>query len=132
MENLPYLGIIVAIILNQFIGALWYSPRFFGTRWALAHQFDIQKMKAGPAHYLGAFLVGIVLVLVIASIQIMLSISSLETALILGFLMWLGFVATSHFSGVVWAKKPMVIFLIDTSYFLVVTLLTSAILIFLR
>lgn len=132
MENIPYLGIIIAILLNQFIGALWYSPRFFGKPWAKAHHFDLGKMKVGPAHYLGAVLVGIVLVLVIASIQIMLSIFNIETALILGFLMWLGFVATSHFSGVVWAKKPMVIFWIDTSYFLVITLLTSAILISFR
>lgn len=132
MENIPYLGIIVAIVLNQLIGALWYSPRLFGSRWAIAHQFDMKTMKALPMHYLGAILVGVVLVLSMTAIQLLLGISSFETALILGFLIWLGFVATSHFSGVIWARKPLSVFMIDTGYFLVITLLTSAILIWLR
>lgn len=132
MENIPYVGIVIAIIINQLIGALWYSPRIFGTRWAIAHHFDMSKMKALPSHYLGAILVGVVLVLTIAAIQMMLGISSLETALILGFLMWLGFVATSHFSGVIWAKKPLLVFMIDTGYFLVTTLITSAIIVLSR
>lgn len=129
MENIPYIGIIVAIIVNQLIGAFWYSPRFFGTRWAKAHRFELSQMKVSPMHYLGAFLVGIVLVLSLAAIHVILGIANLETALILGFLIWLGFVATSHFSGVVWAKKPLTVFMIDTGYFLVITLLTSAIIV---
>lgn len=132
MENIPYLGIIIAILVNQFLGALWYSPKFFGSRWAIAHQFDMKTMKALPMHYLGAILVGVVLVLSITAIQMMLGISSLETALILGFLMWLGFVATSHFSGVIWARKPLAVFMIDTGYFLLITLLTSAIIVWFR
>jgi hypothetical protein len=132
MENIPFLGIIIAILVSQFIGALWYSPRFFGKAWAHAHHFDMSKMKPLPMHYIGAFIVGIVLVVCIAAIHIMLGIASMETALVLGFLMWLGFVATSHFSGVVWAKKPLTVFMIDTGYFLVITLLTSAIIVSFR
>lgn len=132
MENIPYLGVIIAIFVNQFIGALWYSPRLFGLAWAKAQHLDMSKMKALPKHYVGAIFIGVVLVLCITIIQIMLGISSIETALLLGFLMWLGFVATSHFSQVVWAKKSLTVFMIETGYFLVITLLTSIIIVSFR
>lgn len=125
--EISFLPVIVAIILNLAIGMAWYSL-LFGKIWAIAQGFDAKQMKATPSHYIGAVSVSVVTVLVTAILVHRFHINTLMKAIELGILLWLGFIATNHFSGVVWAKKPLKVYYIDTGYLFVITLLNTILL----
>jgi hypothetical protein len=122
------LPIIVAIIVNTAMGMIWYSPKLFGSLWASELGFNVDQLKASTKHFLGAIGVTVVTVLVTAIFVYVLGINTFIDAIKFGFLVWLGFIATNHFSGVIWAKKPLKIYFIDTSYLLITTLLNTLIL----
>jgi sterol desaturase/sphingolipid hydroxylase (fatty acid hydroxylase superfamily) len=127
----PVVAIIVAILVKMALGAFWYSPKLFGTRWAKAYNFDINQLKPSIMNYLAAALVAAIMVLGIAALFDIFQIVNLGMALQFGFLAWLAYVATTHFSGVIWTKKPLVGYLIEVSFMLVASLLISAILVLL-
>lgn len=127
--HLPWIAILAAIIANIVIGMLWYSPLLFGKIWARSYNFNIKEMRPTPMHYLGAILVSAVMVIVLAVIFQMFNIADLHTALKFGFLAWLALLVTSHFSGVIWCRKPIAAFFVDISHLLVCVLVIAAILI---
>ena len=126
--EMSFLPIIVAIVLNMAIAMVWYSPWLFGKSWVTALGFDIKQMKASPLCYVGATIVCMVTVGVTAVLIHKFNITTLMEAIELGLYLWLGFIATNHFSGVLWAKKSLKVFYIDTGYLLVITLLNTILL----
>lgn len=132
MMTLPILGMIVAIIANIALGSLWYSPLLFGTLWAKAtFPMGLTECKPTPLHFVGAILVAIVTVTAIAVLFHLVGVHSLELALKVGGMVWL-IMATSHFSGVIWSKKPLVTFFVDVGYLLVNILIISSLLVLLK
>lgn len=120
--------IILATIVNSLLGMFWYSPVFLGNEWAKAHNFDLTKLKPTPMHYIGAIFVSIVTVAVFSLLIHLFKLTSVADGVKLGFLLWLGFIATTHFSGVIWARKPLKAYLIDTGFQLVSLLVMGSIL----
>jgi hypothetical protein len=110
------------------LGMLWYSPALFGTLWAKEHNFNLADLKATPLHYLGAILVSLIIVSVFYILIHSFSVNTVAKGAVLGFFLWLGFIATTHFSGVLWARKPLKAYLIDTSFQLVSLIMIGAIL----
>lgn len=132
MMTLPILGMVVAIVANVVLGSLWYSPLLFGNLWAKAtFPMGMSECKPTPLHFVGAILVAIVTVTAIAILFHLVGIASLEMALKVGGIVWL-IMATSHFSGVIWSKKPLVTFFVDVSYLLVNILVVSSVLVLLK
>lgn len=127
--DISLVAVITALIANIIFGSIWYSPLFFGENWAEGHKFNIEEMKPSFLHFLGAILISTVMILAIATLIDYFNIFQLKKALVFGAIVWLGFIATSHFSGVVWAKKPLTVYFIDVIYLLICILLTSAILV---
>lgn len=125
---LSLLGIVIATILNIILGILWYSPKFLGTTWAREHNFDLTELRATPWHYVAAILVSLITVVVFSGIVHNFGISTVSEGLKWGFYFWLGFIATSHFSGVIWAKKSLKSYLIDAGFYLVSLLMIGAVL----
>ncbi len=119
------LVIIGLIIINMVVAMFWYSPKLFGRKWAKAYGFRMDQMKVSPKHYLGAICVTAVMVIVTAILVRYLRIHAFMEALEIGFLFWLGFIATSHFSGVIWAKKPLKAYYIEVSYLLLITVVNT-------
>lgn len=59
LTDLNYLAILAAVIINQAIGSLWYSPILFGKIWAEEvgiNPSDIDKKAATRGLMIGAFL----------------------------------------------------------------------------
>jgi hypothetical protein len=116
-------SIFLVAVINVLFGMFWYSPQFLGHTWAKAQHFNLRDMKPSPFHYVGAVAVSTVTAIVLANLVRIFEIHSLLDAIKVGFLCWLGFVATSHFSGVIWARKPLVVYFIDVSYLLCLILI---------
>jgi hypothetical protein len=116
----PFLGAIV----NMLVGFIWYSPVLFGKPWAkLMGMKDMspEQMRKGIGKIYGLmFLSSIVSSYVFMLVLIRMNPNNIFVlSLILGVLVWLGFVSTVQFGNWLFSKKPFQLFLIDTGYQLV-------------
>jgi len=135
MHSLNWLAILVAGISTMVVGFLWYSPLLFAKAWMREMGYDpndkarMEEMKksAGPA-YGGSFLASLLSAFTLALILHGLRAEDLHTGLMLGFHVWLGFVATVQFTGALFAKQSMKLFAINTGYQLACYLVMAVIL----
>jgi hypothetical protein len=128
MFEVNFLAVIVATIVNCILGMLWYSPRLFGTVWAKEHSFEPSSLKATPWHFISAIAVSFVTVYFFALLIHWIGIVKITEGVKLGIIVWTGFIATTHFSGVIWARKPWMVYVIDASFQLVSMIIMGAIL----
>lgn len=127
--ELNYLAILVAAISNMIIGSIWYAPPVLGNLWAEAHKFRLEDLKPTPLHYVQAFIVSFIIAWALGALLKWFDVTSLKEGLGVSFLIWLGFIATTHFSGVIWAKKPLKAYLIDVSFHLLSIIVMGIILV---
>nr|MBS4170743.1 Uncharacterized protein [Neochlamydia sp. AcF95]NGY94400.1 hypothetical protein [Neochlamydia sp. AcF84] len=119
--------VLVCTMINNFLASVWYSRKVLGDAWAKEHGFDAELLKPAPWHFIGAFLVAFTLCFVLNMFFHNFAIKGMGNGMAVGFLIWLGFIATTHFSGVIWAKKPFKAYLIDSGYLLLNLILIGAI-----
>jgi len=112
------LSIVIVTVINIFLGMFWYSPLFLGKVWARAHQFNLKNLKPGVWSYVGSISVSFVQATVLAFIIHQFDVATWQNGMLFGLCLWLGLVVPSHFSGVIWAKKPILVYFIDTAYLL--------------
>src|SRR5258707_12923402 len=123
MHHLNLLAILVAAIATMPIGFLWYSPLLFANPWMREMGIDPndkEKIKAmqksaGPS-YLVAFLASVVSAFVLALCFHEMHVESLEIGLLVGFHVWLGFVATEQLPGALSRKQSLTLWPRNTSY----------------
>ena len=135
MHSLNWLAILVAGISAMVVGFLWYSPLLFAKAWMREMGYDpndkarMEEMKktAGPA-YGGSFVASLLSAFTLALILHGLRAEDLHMGVMLGFHVWLGFVATVQFTGALFAKQSMKLFAINTGYQLVCYLVMAVIL----
>ncbi len=133
--NVNLLAVLVAAVSTVVVGFLWYSPVLFAKPWMIEMGYDpndkakTEEMKksAGPK-YGGAFIASLITAFVLAKLMHAISIYDLMFGLKLGFGVWLGFVATVQFTGVLFQKQSTKLFGINTGYQLVCYLAMGAIL----
>ncbi len=109
-SSINWLAILAATLAAYVFGALWYSPLLFGKLWMKLNgltKADAEKAKAkGMAvSYLLQFVATLVTSFVFAMILEMNVVEGAVSGLIIGFYLWLGFVATSSVGAVLWDKK---------------------------
>ena len=135
MHHLNLLAILVAGVSTMVVGFLWYSPLLFAKPWVREMGYDLNdkaKMEemrkgAGPA-YAGSFVAGLISAFTLALFLHWSRAEDLHYGLMVGFHVWLGFVATVQFTGALFMKQSMKLFAINTGYQLVCYLVMSAIL----
>jgi hypothetical protein len=125
MQIIPIIGVTV---LNIILGMLWYSPVLFGHPWAKAYKLDNRKMKPTPGHYVGSIIVSLVTASVLSFLVDHFTIMTAGRAACLAFFLWLGLIVTTHFSGVIWAGKPLKAYLIEMPYQLISLVMMTTIL----
>ena len=116
-----YVSILVASVLSFVVGMLWYSPALFGKLWMKLSGVDMKKAKhksISISMFLG-FLSTLVLVYVFQYIMELLKYSGANSGVVLGFWLWLGFLATSLLGGVLWEGKPWNLYFLNSVYWLV-------------
>jgi hypothetical protein len=135
MHSLNWLAVLVAGISTMIVGFVWYSPLLFAKAWMREMGYDpddkakSQEMQksAGPA-YGASFVAGLLSAFTLALILHGLQAQDLHVGLILGFHVWLGFVATVQLTGALFARQSMKLFAINTGYQLVCYLIMGTIL----
>ena len=98
-------AILVAAVANIIVGYLWYGP-FFGKKWKELSGMKSQKMssvKMTPAKsYLFGFIAALVMAYVLALFAQLAFADTFVRGALVGFWVWLGFVATVTIGSVIW------------------------------
>ena len=135
MHSLNWLAILIAGISTMAVGFLWYSPLLFAKPWMREMGYDLNdkariqeiQKSAGPA-YGASFVAGLLSAFTLALILHGLQANDPHVGVMLGFHVWLGFVATVQLTGALFAKQSMKLLAINTGYQLVCYLIMGAIL----
>ena len=133
MDNvtLNYAAILVAAIVNMVIGALWYSPLLFGNIWMKAMKFSKNEMKGDKymgARYAVAFLVGLLMIYIMAHYVSAFEANTASMGAQAAFWPWLGFMVPVLAGDILWNGKPISVFVINASHYLVALLMAGVIL----
>lgn len=128
MENvqIDWLTVFIAAILNMFIGFVWYSKWLFGHTWERIHK---QKMDGSANKWavVYGFVVSLIIAYFIAFFEAYLGVTTVTDGMFVGLCLWLGFVATTQISSVIWSGRSFEGFLLDTGYKLLSFLVMSGV-----
>lgn len=131
-----WLAVIVAAIINMVLGFLWYGP-FFGKPWrqmmGMSLNPDDYKMSGAMYRSLGigfvlALIMNFVFAHMIGFTSMISGIPGLQDGLWLGFFIWLGFILVATSGVCLWEGKPLKLWAIHASYYLVLLLINGALL----
>ncbi|MDO8628301.1 MAG: DUF1761 domain-containing protein [Nanoarchaeota archaeon] len=127
-----YLAILVASIASIILGSIWYSPSVFGNIWMklsgiTSKQLSEAKKKSMAGTYLMAIIGSLVMAYVLARLAGLLKTSTLGGAVELAFWAWLGFIATTTLSSVLWEGKPAKLWWLHNAYNLLNMIIMSTI-----
>lgn len=104
--------VFVAAALNLVVGFFWYSKWLFGPICcALSH---VKKQPGKMALFYQA-IVALVIAFFLSFFEAYIGITTVSDGMFIGFCFWLGFVATTQITPVIWSKVPFKLFVIDTS-----------------
>ncbi len=137
MEIHP-LSIALAVVVQFVLGALWYSPLFFGKWWmdimeaTKLSKEEMQKMQKEMGPFYGLqILLTIIFTLALATLLGTLSNAGFHPYSIAG-LIWIGFIVPTQIAGVIWGNTKKKFWakqiFVMTSYQLVGILLATLIL----
>ena len=119
MYTINFWPILVSSILAFGISALWYSPIIFGREWLALSKItdaDVKEMQARGIWklYVVQLIATIVSFAIMAFILVSVQARGGSNGAFIGFLIWLGFVATEALDGLLWEKKSFKLVLIQT------------------
>jgi len=129
--EINYIAVLLCGIVAMGIGALWYSPMLFGKIWVASIdkteeelEKDFQPLKA----YSVSFLAQLVMAFVLALLLRYVNAATPEEGIRLGFMVWIGFTATTMTVNFLFEGKTFKHFLVDSSYHFIVLMLSGLIL----
>lgn len=130
--DINFVAIIVGAISNMIIGAVWYSPLVFGKQWMKLSgisQKDIDAQKSQMSKtYAMSFVGALIMAYILAVVLDLVGVATIAQGLQIGFLIWLGFVATTTLSSVLFENKRTELYLLNNGYNLISTLVMAGIL----
>ncbi len=118
-EDLNTWAIVVSAIISMVIGTFWYSPMTsIGRSWMrLTGVSQSKPSGAEMIKVMGAgFLTAAVFSTVLAIILRIANATSVYDGIVIGSIIWVGFIVTNYLGGVIWEKKPFNLFLIYVGY----------------
>ena len=124
VSDVNLLGVLLAAIATTIIGMVWYSPKVFGKIWMKLA--NVKKPESDSKSMLLAFFSTLLSAFVLSLLIAYLGFGVAE-ALILAFLLWLGFIATTTLGNFLWEGKPIKLYLLNNGYSLLNLLVMSAI-----
>ncbi|MBS3050617.1 MAG: DUF1761 domain-containing protein [Candidatus Aenigmarchaeota archaeon] len=130
MATVNYAAVLVASVVSIIVSFIWYGP-IFGKTWMKLMKVmpkDAAKgKKQMPANTLGMFVAMLVMNFILANLLDFAGALSVADALATGFMVWLGFIATVLFGNWIWSRGPSKLFAINVVHYLVILLVSSAI-----
>ena len=132
VTDVNYLAVLVAAVINMALGALWYSPVMFGKMWMQLMNFTPEKMaeakKGMGKAYVAAFLGALVMSYFLAVFVATFGAGSFGEGAQVGAFLWLGMIATTSLSAVLWEGKSPKLYYMFNSYQLVILVITGGML----
>jgi len=125
-----YWAILVSALIQWFIGALWYSPVLFAKPW-MAMIFirkDSVKKNSMIFGMIASFIGSLVTSLMIAHVAIWSGASTYPEGMLIGFILWLGFIAAPLWASYIYEGRPFKLYAINTGYWLVCLLVSGGLL----
>ena len=120
MTDINYLAVLSALGLCLCLGALWYSPLMFGRVWYRLKRYTPEQTEKLRGSIRPAYIVSLVgyttMAMVVAVLVAVLGLTSASEGLVLGFLLWLGFVFTTGLIANMFSERRFRSFMIDTTY----------------
>lgn len=132
--TVPVLGVVAAVVATFILGMLWYSPLMFGKKWmalmGMTMDMGDEMKKNARRAYIINVLFSILTAYILAVFLKNTLLLSYWTAMKIGFLAWLGFVAPALSTEYVFAvqKRPWSLYAINIGYQLTSLLLQSFVL----
>lgn len=132
--EINYLAVLAAGVASMILGAIWYSPKVFGTLWMrlsglTTEQLNAAKQKGMAKSYAIAFIGSLVMAYVLAHFADYAQATTFSGALQLGFWTWLGFMATKSLGSVLWENRPVKLYVLNNAYDLVNLVVMAVILV---
>jgi hypothetical protein len=122
MSAVSFASILLAGVASILVEQVWYSPRVFGATWLRLTNVSPEQVEQGKKRTWSSASIGLLasmlIALVMTYIGIALQIGSLGEAAGLGALCWVGFCAPTLLNQVLWDQKPLLLFLINSLYWL--------------
>lgn len=137
--SLSTIGIVVAAVAAFVFGFLVHGP-VFGKVWIDLMKISPAEMEQGkkemqskmPMYMLGAFVQQLIIAYVLSKFVYMAYATTLGDAVMLAFWIWLGFIATVLFNGVLWEKRSVPLYSFNVAYHLGSLVIMTVILTFLQ
>jgi len=126
-------AVLVAGALNMALGYFWFAPTAFGKIWLRATGLTPERMA--EIHHEGmkrsmllSLFTSLMTAYVLAVIVGIMGFTGLVYGAVTGLLVWAGFLATSLLGPVLYEGKPMSLYAVNASYYLVSLVLMGAVL----
>jgi hypothetical protein len=128
--KINYLAVIVAAVVHFIIGGLWYGLIFANTFVEIVGRAQLEQMVADShwSQYVVAFVTSLLLVYILAHFIQYTGSKTVAGGMQTAFWLWLGFVATTQLSGVIFEQRKLGLYLLNIGYQLVACLICGAIL----
>jgi hypothetical protein len=118
-------AVLVAGIVHMLTGLIWFQTWLFGKTWSeLTGATLTPAFKWMPAGVIGHMLIALVLAMIVK----LAGATTLGGGILVGALVWLGFIVTLEIGELIWEKIPFKLFLIRIGNHLVALSLAGAIL----
>ena len=129
--GVSYVAVVVAAIVAMVVGFVWYARPVFGARW-MAYLGMTDMGNPGPMVIVVGAIAALVNAWVLALLSLNLKGSTLGDGVMLGILVWLGFMATITAAQVNFERKPWGLWLLNNGHNVIVQALMGAIVTVLR
>lgn len=107
------IGILVATVIRMFVGWFWYHPSVFGREWMRLQKLNEKELGSPAPAMAGAIGTAFVTAYVLSIFVHAMPPLSWHQGAFVGFLAWLGFVATSSLGSVLFAKTSFKLWLLN-------------------
>ncbi len=112
-------AILAAAVANMALGAIYYHPKVFGTQWMELSGFTMEDAAApGPAYAFSA-IGSVVSAVALSVIIVSFGADSWIQGIGMGALVGVGFIVPVMGSDAVFNKKPLSLFLLNVTYYVI-------------
>jgi len=126
--DISWLAVIVAAVVKFLIGWAWYSPPIFGTKWRELNKATADDVRANLAPALVVEAIGDLIAAYILARFVGHYGFGFGVGILVGFMAWLGFVATVLAGQIYYELRPRDVAVINGGYWLISLVVMGAIL----
>jgi hypothetical protein len=130
--DVNYWAVLLAAAAYYILGSLWYSPKLFGHLWMKHEGLHPHQVEFRWQAFVGEAIIDLIIAYVLALVLDIAKVTTPLEGLVVALWLWIGFVGTTQFSGVLWGRKSFKGFLIYAGFTLIGFLMMGAILAALR